>query len=139
MLTKKSIDNGAAQEKADEENQLTAPHTSTLFFKRKKSGYHPSARNPVRTAVQGRDENNPEPTSSGEEPNEPEPFYSPKAGFNRAQYESRDTGRAPNDSHEISYKSFLISTMWKRETEEALADREHDSALDKRASLDYSI
>lgn len=130
MLTKKNAGN-EAQEKATEGNQLTDSHISIPFFKRKKSGYHPSARNPLGTAG---------PEHGGDEEHyQVPPFYSPQAGFNRTEYESRDTGRTSNDTREVSYKSLLRNNIAKREREEALTDPEQDLALEECASLDYSI
>ncbi|WP_173237790.1 hypothetical protein [Legionella antarctica] len=139
MLTseRKIKDGAKVQGKADEKNQLTGSHISIPFFKRKKTGYYPSARNPLGAAVKGREEDNPE-LGAGEEHKELPESYSHKAAFDRAQYESMDTGIESNYC-EVAYKAVLISTRAKRERKEALADQGHDFAQDKCASLNCSI
>ena len=136
MLDKKNTGNGEAQGKADEENQLTGSNITIPFFKRRKSsGFHSSVRGSHEAEVQGEGENK---TSTGETHSEPTPFYSPKAGFNRAQYESTDTGRPAITPLVTSYKSFLMTSIANRGREDALAEQKQDSALEECASPNCS-
>jgi hypothetical protein len=130
MLTKMNTGNGEIQGKGDEENQLTTSIIPISFFKRKKSVFHSSAKSSHEAEVSGEGKSN---ASAGETPSEAKPFYSLKAGFNRAQYESRDTGRSGVPS-ETTYKSFLISSIVKRGIEEASAEQKQDSVPNESAS-----
>ncbi len=132
LIARQKMKHGTeTQETADEENPLTSTNISISFFKRKKSGYRPSARiMETERSQKGSfgDEGEANQTESAI-------IYSPGANFDRNEYELRDTGRKLTDSGEVSFKALFINRIAKRAKEEA---PEQDSVQDDCASLDYS-